>query len=53
MAAQALVRSSYESPLDTIEVNSIGSVNILEGLRTLNKQVIAVMITSDKVYDNV
>ena len=53
MAAQSLVRSSYESPLDTIEVNSIGSVNILEGLRTLNKQVIAVMITSDKVYDNV
>ena len=53
MAAQPLVRSSYESPLDTIEVNSIGSVNILEGLRTLSKQVIAVMITSDKVYDNV
>ena len=53
MAAQALVRTSYESPLATIEINSIGSANILEGLRTLNKQVIAVMITSDKVYDNV
>jgi len=53
MAAQALVRPSYESPLATIEINAIGSANILEGLRTLNKQVIAVMITSDKVYDNV
>ena len=53
MAAQALVRPSYESPIATIEINAIGSANILEGLRTLNKQVIAVMITSDKVYDNV
>ena len=53
MAAQALVRTSYESPLETIEVNSLGSVNILEGIRTLKKPVVVVMITSDKVYDNV
>jgi CDP-glucose 4,6-dehydratase len=53
LAAQALVRSSYESPFETIEVNSMGSVNILEGIRGLKKSVVLVMITSDKVYDNV
>jgi CDP-glucose 4,6-dehydratase len=53
MAAQALVRPSYSSPLDTFSVNSLGTVNILEGLRALKKNVTAVMITSDKAYDNV
>jgi CDP-glucose 4,6-dehydratase len=52
LAAQALVRPSYESPLETIEINSIGSANILEALRVLDKDVVAVMITSDKAYDN-
>lgn len=52
LAAQALVRGSYASPLDTISTNALGSANILEGLRVLDKPVVAVMITSDKVYDN-
>jgi CDP-glucose 4,6-dehydratase len=52
LAAQALVRTSYKSPLDTISTNSIGSANIMEALRNLTKPVVAVMITSDKVYDN-
>jgi CDP-glucose 4,6-dehydratase len=38
--------------LETIEINSIGSANILEALRVLDKDVVAVMITSDKAYDN-
>ncbi len=33
--------------------NAIGSANVLEALRTLDKTVVAVMITSDKAYDNV
>jgi len=53
LAAQALVRPSYENPLDTLTINSIGSANVLDALRQLEKQVIAVMITSDKAYDNV
>jgi CDP-glucose 4,6-dehydratase len=53
LAAQSLVRTSYESPLDTMTTNAIGSANVLEALRFLDKPVIAVMITSDKAYDNV
>jgi CDP-glucose 4,6-dehydratase len=53
MAAQALVRKSYENPLDTISINALGSANLLDSLRSLNKNVVAIMITSDKAYDNV
>jgi len=53
LAAQALVRPSYDSPVETLEVNSIGTANVLDALRLLNKRVTAVMITSDKAYDNV
>jgi len=53
LAAQALVRPSYESPLETLAVNALGSANILDALRILDKPVVAVMITSDKAYDNV
>ena len=53
LAAQALVRPSYVNPLETLETNAMGSANLLNALHTLNKPVVAVMITSDKVYDNV
>jgi CDP-glucose 4,6-dehydratase len=53
LAAQAIVRASYDNPLETITTNAIGSANILESLRGLDKKVVAVIITSDKVYDNV
>ena len=53
LAAQALVRPSYENPLDTITTNALGSANMLDALRTLDKPVVVVMITSDKAYDNV
>lgn len=53
LAAQALVRQSYEKPIETIVTNAIGSANVLEALRALDKAVVAVMITSDKAYDNV
>jgi len=52
LAAQALVRSSYKYPLQTLLTNSIGTTNILESLRKQSKKVNVVMITSDKVYDN-
>ncbi len=53
LAAQALVRLSYETPADTIATNAIGTSNVLDALRSLDKRVVAVMITSDKAYDNV
>lgn len=53
LAAQALVRTSYEHPKMTYETNVMGSLNILEAVRKFDfiKQVI--MITSDKCYENV
>ncbi len=53
LAAQALVRPSYDDPLNTLTTNAIGSANLLEALRKLDKKVVVVMITSDKAYDNV
>ena len=53
LAAQALVRPSYDSPLDTMTTNAIGTANVLDALRSLDKKVVAIMITSDKAYDNV
>jgi CDP-glucose 4,6-dehydratase len=53
LAAQALVRPSYDNPLETLAINAMGTANVLEALRGLEKPVVAVMITSDKAYDNV
>ena len=53
LAAQALVRKSYSDPTETWETNLMGTLNILEGLRKLKKSCTAVLITSDKCYDNV
>lgn len=53
LAAQALVRPSYENPVETMMINAIGSANILDALRFIEKPVTAIMITSDKAYDNV
>ncbi len=53
LAAQALVRQSYENPLETIAINALGSAHVLDALRLLNKKVVAIMITSDKAYENV
>ena len=52
LAAQPIVLDSYEDPLNTFLSNSLGSANILDALRKLEKECIAVMITSDKCYDN-
>jgi CDP-glucose 4,6-dehydratase len=53
LAAQALVRPSYKNPLETMTTNAIGTANVLDALRILDKKIVAVMITSDKAYDNV
>ena len=52
LAAQAIVKTSYSQPVKTWKTNLIGTVNILECLRMTKKKIIAVMITSDKAYQN-
>lgn len=52
LAAQPLVRRSYESPVETFEVNVMGTINVLEALRGLEKACTCVLITTDKVYEN-
>ena len=53
LAAQALVRPAYLNPCDTWKTNTMGTVNVLDSLRLLKKRCVAVLITSDKCYDNV
>lgn len=52
LAAQPLVRASYEKPSETFEVNVLGTSYLLETLRKLEKKCITVIITTDKVYEN-
>lgn len=53
LAAQGLVRRSYEDPIETWQTNVLGTLHVLEALRKLDKPCAAVIITSDKCYDNV
>ena len=52
LAAEAIVQRAYKDPKNVWETNTLGTVNILESLKNLNKKVIVVIITSDKVYKN-
>ena len=52
LAAQPLVRLSYEIPLETMATNVMGTVHVLDALRVLRKPCAAVMVTSDKCYEN-
>ncbi len=53
LAAQAIVSTSYSDPVETMTTNVMGTMNILEALRRLEQPCVAVLITSDKCYDNV
>ena len=52
LAAQPIVLESYNNPVYTYETNILGTINILESIKELNNLECAVMITTDKVYDN-
>lgn len=52
MAAQPLVRASYERPLETYQTNVIGTANVLEAARQCSSLKAVVNITSDKCYEN-
>lgn len=53
LAAQPLVRYSYEHPIETYQVNVMGSIHIMEAFRKSESCHTAIMITTDKCYDNV
>lgn len=52
LAAQPLVRLSYEIPVETYETNVMGTINIMEAIRATKSVKVGVMITTDKCYDN-
>lgn len=52
LAAQPLVRLSYESPVETYQTNLMGTINILEAIRVTNSVKVGIMITTDKCYEN-
>lgn len=52
LAAQPLVRLSYAQPLETYETNVMGTAHVLDALKDADWPCAAVMITTDKVYEN-
>lgn len=52
LAAQPLVRLSYDIPVETYEVNVMGSIHVMEAIRVTDSVKVAVMITTDKCYEN-
>lgn len=52
LAAQPLVRPSYNIPSETFEVNVTGTSHLLEALKDLDKKCTVIVITTDKVYEN-
>jgi CDP-glucose 4,6-dehydratase len=52
MAAQPLVRRSYQNPAETYSTNVLGTVNVLEAARRVGGVRVVVIVTSDKCYEN-
>lgn len=52
LAAQPLVRRSYQVPAETFDINVTGTANLLEAVRSLSDPCTVVVITTDKVYEN-
>ncbi|MCB9336307.1 MAG: CDP-glucose 4,6-dehydratase [Flavobacteriales bacterium] len=52
LAAQPLVRDSYQNPVDTYEINVNGTINLLESIRKTNSVSSFLNVTTDKVYEN-
>lgn len=52
LAAQPLVRLSYDIPVDTYDTNVMGTIHIMEAIRATKSVKVGVMVTTDKCYDN-
>ena len=53
LAAQSLVNKSFSDSLETFSVNTLGTINLLEALKSLDHECNIIFITSDKCYENV
>lgn len=53
LAAQSIVKKSFDNPIETWETNLIGTINLLEALRDFNHNCVVILVTSDKCYNNV
>lgn len=52
LAAQSLVINGVDNPIETFEINTFGTLNLLETLRKSNLKPVVIVVTSDKVYKN-
>ena len=52
MAAQSIVRRSYENPKDTYDTNVMGTIAVLEAIRQVENVRACIIVTSDKCYEN-
>ncbi|QNI33509.1 CDP-glucose 4,6-dehydratase [Alloacidobacterium dinghuense] len=52
MAAQSVVRTSYENPVENYATNVMGTVHVFEAVRELGRACVIVNVTSDKCYEN-
>jgi CDP-glucose 4,6-dehydratase len=52
LAAQSLVRRSYQLPLETLQTNVLGTAHLLEAVRAAGRPCAVVIVTSDKCYEN-
>ncbi len=52
LAAQSLVRASYSDPVETYRTNVLGTVHLLDALRAIDDPCVAILVTSDKCYEN-
>ncbi len=52
LAAQSLVRKSYDEPVSTFDTNIMGTVNVLEAIRGCKSVQASVLVTTDKCYEN-
>lgn len=52
LAAQSLVRRAFDEPHETVDTNAMGTANLLEALRLEGRPCVAVLVTTDKVYEN-
>lgn len=52
LAAQPLVRLSYDIPVETYQVNVMGTIHIMEAIRVTGSVKVGIMITTDKCYEN-
>uniref|UniRef100_E6Q722 CDP-glucose 4,6-dehydratase n=1 Tax=mine drainage metagenome TaxID=410659 RepID=E6Q722_9ZZZZ len=52
LAAQPLVRLSYKEPIETFEINALGTANLLQAIRSLSSVRAVICVTTDKCYEN-